>query len=764
MCRENVERMGAKVGEVLIQENPIINGRLIRCFDRARVLVDLRKPLVAGFWVPRPSLPSIWVVVKYEKLNQFCYKSGIIGHDSKSCKSSSGVCSKDVKPLYGAWLGATPVRVWEEAVVVCKEGWELVEDWQSVVECVSSSESVARDVETHTTNDWVSNRDQKILPNSFAGVKSMDWVGITPKVAMSPNAEDSKRKVEAKDEAQKGGSKQGVGLGIGAKSSPFGYIVELPSDEEDGGPCALVLFSKSNPVSDMVLGLNKVSLKRKGEEVTSLVKLKKRWVVEKKISEKATISFYLDDDIDMSPKTFSPAGWSHLRAVIVLSWNCQVAGVALTVKALRELCRKFQPQVVFLMETKRSGQKMEVLRRRNRFRFDKTFYVDFDGKSGGLSLCWKDNIDIGFLLASKNFIHISVSSSSLKTPSLLSCVYGPLKEKERRIVWDKIRSVGSNLHGSWLCVGDFNDVLYHSEKYGGKPKSTRKVLNVQNFLIDCGLYDLECKGAAFSWFNKRPGLNFIKEKLDHAQGNVQLMCVSSLEVTRFDQWAFSFLVSNAEIEVEGKVIFAYTCWEIWKRRCDAIFKCVSPYPISCAVMVGSAASESPPPEKVFKINVDGAFHSTFLKAGTGYVVRNSLGELWSFGSARVFASNSLMCEALTLKHAILLALDSPMEAFILGTDCEELFKLISSSNTFDGDWQCEALIKEIQSLVASCQCISFSLVRRQGNQAADWLAKGAIKGLGCCSRVSDPPPPLASILSLDREFGVLMGVPREGVG
>ncbi|KAF7807955.1 TMV resistance protein N-like [Senna tora] len=342
IIEENMEEMGAKVGDVLVIENPIINGRLIRNFARARVMVDLLKPLVVGLWVSRPNLPSIWISMKFEKLSQFFFKCGILGHDSKSCKNREGARTKDGKPLYGAWVGVAPVRVWEDAVVKCKAGWNQVEEWRPKVERGPTSEREAHWDEGSKSNDWASNREGDFR-NDFPDVyteRSMDWK----------------------------------------------FLWRLRK------------FSQKIGFTSMREGFTLVSL---------------QWL------------WWL-------------AGCSHLRAVIVLSRNCQGVGVALTVRALRELCRIYKPPVVFLMETKRSGEKMEEFRLRNRFQFDRTFYVDLEGESGGLALWWKE-------------------------------------EKERRIVWDKLRAMGGNIQGSWFCLGDFIDVLYHSEKWGGRPKSTRKL-------------------------------------------------------------------------------------------------------------------------------------------------------------------------------------------------------------------------------------------------------------------------------------------------
>ncbi|KAI9116827.1 hypothetical protein K1719_012193 [Acacia pycnantha] len=54
MCLENAIKIGGHVGVVLLAEDSYYNGKYLQSFLRVRVLLDLRKPLAYGFWLPRP--------------------------------------------------------------------------------------------------------------------------------------------------------------------------------------------------------------------------------------------------------------------------------------------------------------------------------------------------------------------------------------------------------------------------------------------------------------------------------------------------------------------------------------------------------------------------------------------------------------------------------------------------------------------------------------------------------------------------------------
>lgn len=65
---ENAITLGNAMGKVVMYEAPKLQDKLSRTFIRVRTSVNIRDPLVAGFWVPRPQRDPIWVTIKYEQL------------------------------------------------------------------------------------------------------------------------------------------------------------------------------------------------------------------------------------------------------------------------------------------------------------------------------------------------------------------------------------------------------------------------------------------------------------------------------------------------------------------------------------------------------------------------------------------------------------------------------------------------------------------------------------------------------------------------
>ncbi|CAA2970308.1 Endonuclease exonuclease phosphatase [Olea europaea subsp. europaea] len=103
LSQENVSKIGEYLGIFVCADRTVFDGKFCwRKFLRLRVILDVRNPILTGFWLRRPGLKDIWIDFKYEKLGQFCYKCGRIGNHYLRCKFSAG------KAKFGPWLRALP--------------------------------------------------------------------------------------------------------------------------------------------------------------------------------------------------------------------------------------------------------------------------------------------------------------------------------------------------------------------------------------------------------------------------------------------------------------------------------------------------------------------------------------------------------------------------------------------------------------------------------------------------------------------------------
>ncbi|KAF7146847.1 hypothetical protein RHSIM_Rhsim03G0009600 [Rhododendron simsii] len=88
MSRTNAEIIGRRFGRLLAIETSPDNILLARSFLRVKVEINIDQPLPKGFWIRRkkPESKDLWISYKYEKLQDFCYACGRIGHESRGCR------------------------------------------------------------------------------------------------------------------------------------------------------------------------------------------------------------------------------------------------------------------------------------------------------------------------------------------------------------------------------------------------------------------------------------------------------------------------------------------------------------------------------------------------------------------------------------------------------------------------------------------------------------------------------------------------------
>lgn len=90
---------------------------------------------------------------------------------------------------------------------------------------------------------------------------------------------------------------------------------------------------------------------------------------------------------------------------------------------------------------------------------------------------------------SKNHIHASITDS-LKNTWLFICIYEESKPQKSVETWALLKSLKPDSGRPWLVGGDFNDVVQHTEKWGGNQRSERQFHMFRDTLDHCQLADL----------------------------------------------------------------------------------------------------------------------------------------------------------------------------------------------------------------------------------------------------------------------------------
>ncbi|XP_074318889.1 uncharacterized protein LOC141655723 [Silene latifolia] len=171
---------------------------------------------------------------------------------------------------------------------------------------------------------------------------------------------------------------------------------------------------------------------------------------------------------------------------------------------------------MFLCETKLSGREM----RRVRERLDGYYGLEVDsaGRAGGLALLWKKDVDCTFRSSSLHHMDCVVRNEGGEWR--LTGFYGWPNVADRHLSWELLRLLGAQSLLPWVCIGDFNEVLFSTEMKGGH-RQQWQMNNFRNAIDDCGLRDVSWEGYNFSWDNGQAGEANRQSMLDMAMCSTQ---------------------------------------------------------------------------------------------------------------------------------------------------------------------------------------------------------------------------------------------------
>ncbi|XP_050263948.1 uncharacterized protein LOC126708186 [Quercus robur] len=108
MSKENAEEIGALVGEVLEVDFTGSGGVCMSKFLRVKVEIKVEDPLLSGFFLDRNTQPNLWIRFKYERIAEFCFKCGRLGHLKARCIWADAEVQPNSKEPFGLgpWMKA----------------------------------------------------------------------------------------------------------------------------------------------------------------------------------------------------------------------------------------------------------------------------------------------------------------------------------------------------------------------------------------------------------------------------------------------------------------------------------------------------------------------------------------------------------------------------------------------------------------------------------------------------------------------------------
>lgn len=194
----------------------------------------------------------------------------------------------------------------------------------------------------------------------------------------------------------------------------------------------------------------------------------------------------------------------------ILSWNCQGLGSDPAVRALLDVQKRHNPEVMFLSETRIDRYPADCLRRR--LKMDFLIVNPSDGRKGGVVLLWKKEVKVSQLFSHTNYIDARVDDS--RGTWRLTGMYGEFKWEEKYKTWDRLHQLKARHDLPWVVIGDFNEILFDHEKEGGNVRPQQYIAAFQQALNDCDLQDMGFIGEKFTWQRGQ-----IRERLDRGVCN-----------------------------------------------------------------------------------------------------------------------------------------------------------------------------------------------------------------------------------------------------
>ena len=197
-----------------------------------------------------------------------------------------------------------------------------------------------------------------------------------------------------------------------------------------------------------------------------------------------------------------------------LSWNCRGLGNPWAVKALHDLVWRWNPKIVFLMETKLKKNRMERIK--NRIGFANGLIVSNVGRSGGIALLWTREINMEVISYTRFHVNAVISETISDYKWRLTGFYGHSETHKRYESWHLLTFLHNQFQLPWLCLGDCNEILSMNEKFGGAIRSQQQMDGFREIVNYCGFHDLGYCGPDYTWSNMQEGDGRICLRLDSA--------------------------------------------------------------------------------------------------------------------------------------------------------------------------------------------------------------------------------------------------------
>jgi hypothetical protein len=202
----------------------------------------------------------------------------------------------------------------------------------------------------------------------------------------------------------------------------------------------------------------------------------------------------------------------------IIAWNCRGLGNGAAVRGLLNVQKEEDPDILFLSETKMDERRINGLR----WKLVLANMVVKDcstNHGGGLALFWRRGVNLQVRGISRLYIDAEVTEED-GFVWRISGFYGEPSAEKKHISWKALRTLNVARRRPWVCLRDFNEILWTGEKEGGPPRHQACMDRFREALEDYELVDLGFEGDPLTWRNNNHNnACYIRERLDRAVAN-----------------------------------------------------------------------------------------------------------------------------------------------------------------------------------------------------------------------------------------------------
>ncbi|KAH7843145.1 hypothetical protein Vadar_013178 [Vaccinium darrowii] len=559
-------KLGSKLGYVDDVSLPATGSKKGK-FVRVRAHVDINLPLKRGCMVRMEASQPFWVEFRYERLPNFCFYCGLVGHDLQSCtKRFSDMNDNSLQNAqYGEWIRASPVsqpgrrksppsspagrRTEQEPRKASSTGAAEITENQSIPLIsgqsqqtedmgnlnLNSPDLAIKVVNSNLTSSNVA-REEMIRESRITDpYPNLNLSRFDPLKEITPIQEKA---IQIwKDKTSSINTNLGpaplaqeisqITKPISPKPTPTSAqnpcpktnpITSVPQSSCRSSPPAVniakpiseILPKKPNP-RRRYQRINPKSqptkepkpISSKGE--SSETNVDNPTLVSSSLRIRKMVTFEMESD---------KQGLSNIDIVSAKAKRSKLGANALTEitnmidDTVEATSRKWSPK-----EMKNGVTRLEVVK--HALGMDGSLWVEPAGLAGGLAIFWKGATKVDLKYQCSCFIDVQINEEDGSTWRLIN-VYFSSRSEIRRAQWEVILYHKDRLGEDWLIWGDMNDITSVGEKRGGISPASWELKGFQEFINQCNLIDLGYTGFPFTWCNNRAGSECIQERLDRA--------------------------------------------------------------------------------------------------------------------------------------------------------------------------------------------------------------------------------------------------------